>query len=294
MQGKTVLITGATSGIGYHTALRLASMGARVAFTSRNEEKGRRTAEAISRECGHDQVHVIPCDLASFASVRDAASGFREQFDRLDVLINNAGLWENRRRESKDGVEMNLAVNHLAPFLMTLWLLPMLRQGEGGRVISVSSDAHKSARFNFDDPELKKMYIGFVAYAQSKLANILFVQKLGRLYPVEELTANALHPGVVATQLFDKVTPWLKRLFGIFMRAPRNGARTNIYLASSPEVAQISGKYFVDQKPKAPSKAAQNTATADALWDLSKRFVNDFLPPEEQLSETAASSKSQA
>lgn len=278
MQDKTVFITGATSGIGFEAAKVLAQKGARVVFTSRSESKGQKTLEALRQWAGHERIHMIIADLSVLSSVREAAGQFLDQFERLDVLINNAGLWANRRTETPDGLEMNLAVNHLAPFLLTNLLMDRLQEGVGGRIIMVSSEAHRSAHFNFKDPELKQRYIGFVAYAQSKLANILFTRKLAEMLDPDQVTANCLHPGVVATNLFDKVTPWLKKLFGVLMLSPEKGAETTIYLATAPQAASYSGAYFVKKRPKEPSKAAQNDQTAQRIWDLSLEYVADYLP----------------
>jgi NAD(P)-dependent dehydrogenase (short-subunit alcohol dehydrogenase family) len=286
MKGKTCLITGATSGIGKYSAIALARMGATVVFTARNKELGTATKQDIISESGNDAVEVIDCELGSFVSILKACSDFRSRHGRLDVLLNNAGVWETERRLSRDGIEMTFAINHLAPFLMTNTLLDMLQasgtEAAPARVVTVSSTAHTHATMNFADIEGKQHFSSVAAYGQSKLANVLFTKKLVRVLQEQALqkqaqettvTANCLHPGVIGTNLFNKFPKFLVALGKYVLTSPEQGAETSIYLASAPEVAHVTGEYFSKKKIAHSSKAANSTHDADELWELSRRYV---------------------
>ncbi|HTO21975.1 MAG TPA: SDR family NAD(P)-dependent oxidoreductase, partial [Spirochaetia bacterium] len=240
MTGKTVLITGATAGIGRVTARQLAAAGARVIVIARNREKAEETRSWITAETGNKAVELIISDLSVLSQVRDAAREAGSRAGGIDVLINNVGAVFDRRVESADGIEMTLALNHLAPFLLTNLLLDALTQRPGARVVTVSSDAHQGARMDFDDLEGKQRYRGWTAYGQSKLANLLFTFELARRLAGTGITANALHPGFVASNFGKNSRALLRvgisvaqRLGGISVE---QGARTSVYLASSDEV----------------------------------------------------------
>jgi NAD(P)-dependent dehydrogenase (short-subunit alcohol dehydrogenase family) len=280
MAGKTCLVTGATAGIGAVTAAALAGRGATVCIVGRSRAKCDATVAQIRRDSGNAAVDALVADLASQADIRRLAAEFRERYPRLDVLVNNAGGMFPTRQESVDGIEMTLALNHLAYFLLTNLLLDVLKSSAPARVVSVSSDAHRMPRrFNFDDPEGRKRYRGFAAYGQSKLANVLFTVELARRLAGTGVTANALHPGFVATSFFssDAMKRPTGRLMGLaaglFAIRPEEGAKTSIYLATSPAVADVTGGYFYRSQPAEPSPAARDDEAARRLWQLSEELT---------------------
>src|SRR5215211_1752507 len=247
LSGKNCLITGATSGIGEVTARRLAGMGAAVTIVGRSAERAASTAARIKAATGAT-VEILIADLTSQTEVRRLADAFLARHDRLDVLINNAGALFTRRRESVDGIEVTWALNHMSYFLLTNLLLGALRAAAPSRIVNVASDAHHGAHINFDDPQLKTNYSGWRAYGQSKLANILFTVELARRLDGTGVTANVLHPGFVASNFGKNNGGLFGILIGLAQRVaaigPESGAETTIYLASSPEVAGVSGRYF--------------------------------------------------
>jgi NAD(P)-dependent dehydrogenase (short-subunit alcohol dehydrogenase family) len=274
IQGKTVLITGATNGIGKFTALALAKQGARVVIVGRSEEKLRLTAQAIQSLSSAD-VRTLRADLSSIADIRALAEAYRQQFDRLDVLINNAGGFFFDRRVSADGFEMTFALNHLSYFLLTNLLLDILKASAPARILNVSSDAHRGSRgINFE--RLGYGSAGFSAYSDSKLMNLLFTYELARRLQGTGVTANALHPGLVATgfgmnnNLFVRGALLIMRPFS---RTPERGADTSIYLAASPQVEGISGQYFVDRQAVRSSAASYDEAAQRRLWALSEQMT---------------------
>lgn len=278
MKNKTVLITGATAGIGRITAKALADRGARVVFIARNRGRAEATVRWIADETGNKDLAYIEADFSSLAQVRSAAERFTSDYGALDVLINNAGAVFFNRNESQDGIEKTFAVNHLAPFLLTNLLLESLRSRPSARIVTVSSRAHVDARINFDDLEMRSNYKAMRAYGQSKLANLLFTFELARRLEGSTVTANALHPGFVASE-FAKNNGFLVRflipaahLFGRAMSV-EEGAKTSIYLASSPEVEGVTGKYFVECKEAPSSEASLDTKAMVKLWELSSRMT---------------------
>ncbi len=272
LKGKTAIITGATSGIGKVTALAIAREGAHLVLPVRNMEKGEALREEIISETGNKSIELMSCDLASLDSIRSFAKSFLTKYDQLHLLVNNAGLWESKRKESSDGIEMNFAVNHLAPFLMTNLLLDVIKKSAPARIINVSSTAHKYAKMNFDDLEGEKRWDSMKSYAQSKLANIFFTRKLARELEGTGVTVNCLHPGVVSTHLFDNMPGFFRRIFGLFMISPEKGAETSIFLATSPEVENISGAYFKKKKRAKTTRHAEDMKAADILWEVSKEY----------------------
>lgn len=270
MDGRVCLITGATSGIGRAAALELGRLGATVVLTARSPERGEEVRRAIQEAGG--RAEVIHADLSSLAEVRRAAEEFLRRFDRLDVLINNAGVYTDERTLSADGIELQLAVNHLAPFLLTNLLLPLLRRSAPSRVVTVSSEAHQGARMNWEDLTGERGYKGLRAYAQSKLANLLFTAELARRLEGSGVTANALHPGVVGTELLFGGYALL-RLVRPFLRTPEKAARSIVHLAASPEVEGVSGRYYKDARPIRPSRQARDPGEARRLWEESERWV---------------------
>ena len=274
VKDKTAIITGATSGIGRVAAMHLAENGARLVLPVRSMEKGQQLKEEIMEQHDNPNVELIECRLDSLVSIRQFAEAFRKNHDSLHLLINNAGTWEVKRKESEDGIEMNFAVNHLAPFLLTYLLLDIIRKSAPARIVNVSSSAHKQAKMNLEDPEGKKNWSSLKSYGQGKLANIFFTRKLARDLEGTGVTANCLHPGVVQTRLFDKMPGFFRKIFGLFMISAEKGAETTIYLATSPEVEGISGKYFAKKKETKTTRHAQDMEVAERLWEISKEYCN--------------------
>jgi NAD(P)-dependent dehydrogenase (short-subunit alcohol dehydrogenase family) len=276
----TVVITGGNAGIGKETAVGLARAGMHVVVTSRDRERGNAALEEIRSRSGSDTVEVMALDLADFRSIRGFADDFLASHDRLDVLVNNAGLVLTSRTETVDGFETTFAVNHLGPFLLTQLLLDRIRASAPARIVVVSSHAHKGARkgLDFDDLQSEQRYRGFSVYGKTKLANIYFTRELARRLDGTGVTANALHPGFVASRFGrDGDIGWmgtigmpLARPFAI---SPEKGARTSIYLASSPEVAGVTGGYFYKCKPSTPTSVARDDEAARRLWAVSEELV---------------------
>jgi NAD(P)-dependent dehydrogenase (short-subunit alcohol dehydrogenase family) len=282
MSGKVCLVTGATAGIGAVAARAIAERGANVVIVGRNPSKCEATADEIRRSTGNSAVEFIVGDISSQAGVRDVAGQFLARHARLDVLLNNAGAVFAHRRESVDGIEMTLALNHLGYFLLTHLLLDALKASAPSRVVNVASDAHTMVRgIDLDDLQGVKRYRGFRAYSQSKLANILFTYELAHRLEGTGVTANALHPGFVATSFFNGngFLGWLmRRGASLFAIRPENGARTSIYLATSPEVERTSGRYFVKERPAESSRASRDGDTARRLWRLSEELTGISSP----------------
>jgi NAD(P)-dependent dehydrogenase (short-subunit alcohol dehydrogenase family) len=281
MQGKTVVVTGGNSGIGFETAAALVAMGARVLVTARNADKGRAAvAELAQRLDGEGQLQLVVFDLADLSSVRRGAAEILELAPRLDVLVNNAGVVLSERAETVDRLEATFATNHLGPFLLTNLLLARIRESAPSRIVNVASTAHASARkgIPFDDLQSEKHYAGMRVYGRSKLANILFTLELARRLEGSRVTANSLHPGTVRTGYGADGDARGLLAFGIkisspFFLSPAEGARTSIYLASSPDVAGVSGEYFVKCRPKEPRRWAQDPNAARRLWQVSEELV---------------------
>jgi retinol dehydrogenase 14 len=276
MAGRTVLVTGATSGIGRATATGLAAMGARLAITGRDRERTEGAAREIRAASG-GQVDVFVADLSSQSEVRRLAGEVLQSLSRIDVLVNNVGGYWNTRHVTADGLEHTFALNHLAPFLLTNLLLDRLKQSAPARVVTVSSNAQAMGRIDFDDLQGERSYSGARAYNQSKLANVLFTYELAKRLQASDVTANALHPGVVRTSFGAEDPRGIQRLLVPLMRplmkAPVQGAATSIHLASSPDLEQVTGRYFANNKPKRSSKRSYDEAAAARLWQVSADLV---------------------
>jgi retinol dehydrogenase 14 len=273
MGGKTVLITGGTSGIGKATAVALAAMGADVVVVGRNPERGETAVEEIKAQSHSESVELMLADLSVQSEVRELAEEFLERHDRLDVLTNNAGLVQSKRTETPDGIETTLAINHLAPFLLTNLLLERLEQSAPSRVITVSSEAQRWGTMDFEDMQSRRKYRGFPVYGTTKLANIMFTYELAERLKGTGVTANCLHPGSVGTNFGQNNRSPMAlffRTFKPFMRSPEQGADTLIWLASSSEVDGVSGKYFSDRKEIEAKKVAYDPAARRRLWDISE------------------------
>ena len=275
MDGKVALVTGGTSGIGKATATALAAMGADVIITGRNRERGEKAAEEIRRDTG-GKVDLALADMASQAEVRNLAGEFRRRYDRLDVLVNNAGLVQSTRTETPDGLETTFAINHLAPFLLTNLVLDLLKQSAPSRVVTVSSEAERWGDIDFDDLQSKKKYRSFPVYGMTKLANIMFTYELAGRLEGTGVTATCMHPGAVNTRFGTNNSgpmTTLFRLFKPFMRTPEQGADTVIWLASSHEAEGISGRYYADRRPIEPKKTASDPDARRRLWEESERLT---------------------
>lgn len=262
MDGRIVLVTGATNGIGLETARELVQRGARVTIVGRNPDRTAQVASAIGA------ADTVIADLSELSQVRRAAAEITARHGQLDVLVNNAGALFNARRETREGIEMTWALNHLSPFLLTQELLPLLRRGAAPRVVTVSSGAHAMGRIHFDDPEFRRGYRGWPAYAQSKLANILFTRELARREPW--LQANTLHPGLVASGFGSHQGGTFSQVYRVvdrFSLTPVQGAQTTIHLAADP--VAVSGRYFVKSREVRPAPHALDDGAALRLWDIS-------------------------
>ncbi len=276
MKDKTCLVTGANSGIGRATARGLAKMGAAVVMVCRDSARGGEARAEIKATSNNPSIDLMIADLSSQASVRQLAQEFKEKYQQLHVLVNNAGLAPMKRSLTVDGLETTFAVNHLAPFLLTNSLLNMLKASAPSRIINVSSSAHMRTRMEFDDLQSEKNFSMFRAYSQSKLANVLFTYELARKLKGTGVTVNALHPGVVRTNLGRDATGIVRLGFSViqpFIKTPEQGAATCVYLASSPEVEGLTGKYFVNKKEVSSSKESYNEAVARRLWEVSEQLT---------------------
>jgi NAD(P)-dependent dehydrogenase (short-subunit alcohol dehydrogenase family) len=271
--GKLVVVTGATSGIGQVAAERLAAGGARIVFVARDKDRGAATLERL-REIAPDTGHTAYyADLSRHAEMKRVASEIAEKEPQIDVLVNNAGALFNSRVLTEDGLEMTFALNHMSYFVITNLLRPRLKPGT--RIVSTASDAHKGAKLDFADLQSARNYGGFRVYGRSKLCNILFTRELARRLKGTGVTANCLHPGFVATRFGDRsggVLSMAVRAAKNFAITPEQGAQTIVYLASSPEVAEISGGYFYKCRPETPTAEAQNDGDALRLWEASAKL----------------------
>lgn len=271
---RTVLVTGSTDGIGKETAVKLAETGFRVLVHGRSPERASAAAADVKKRAPGASVEALDADLATRDGVRRLARLVLERTDRLDVLVNNAGVFRTERRATRDGLEETFAVNHLAPFLLTHLLVPLLVRSAPSRVVGVSSIAHQSARPVLSDLQHEKRYDGYSAYALSKLGNVLFTIELARRLDGRGVTANVLHPGVITTKL-------LREGFGMGGAPLSSGARTSFYLAASPEVEGVTGRYFVNDKEASPSPVARDERLRKAFWTVSEELSR--LLPEERL-----------
>lgn len=273
---KMCAITGPTSGIGEATALELARQGFGLLLICRDCAKGDELASRC-RQQGANVVTVQQCDLSSLDSVRTAAAQILEDFDHIDVLINNAGLVNKQRSLSVDGHEMMFATNHLGPFLLTNLLLPLLEAAEQGRIVNVASGAHSFVKgINFDDMDFERGFSIFKVYGHSKLCNILFTRSLAERLEGSPVTVNSLHPGAVSTSLGAQNGRYVKLIYtvlGVFFRTPEKGARSSIYLATRPEGGTSNGKYFYDCRAIEPKSWARDDAAAERLWELSAHLT---------------------
>ena len=276
MRGKVCLVTGGNAGIGKASALGLANMGAIVIVVGRDRSRGEAAVTEIKQKSNNDAVDLMLADLSSQASIRRLAEDFKDRYQQLHVLINNAGVFTSKHTVTVDGIETTFAVNHLAPFLLTNLLLAVLKASAPARIINITSSGERSGTINFDNLQGEGRYSGFRAYNQSKLAMILFTYELARKLEGTGVTVNCVHPGVVVTNLgrgSSGAFGLLLRLMRPFFSSPEKGAETPIYLASSPEVEGVSGKYFAKKAEAKSSERSYDTVTARRLWQVSAELT---------------------
>ena len=273
----TYLITGANSGLGFHTALHIAKLGGEVIMVCRDSEKGTIAREEITRSSGSKAIHLYIADLSSQSQIRQLAGAVRSAFSKIDVLINNAACNFLHFTQTENGIEMQFAVNHLAPFLLTHLLLDKLRNAEQGRIINVTSRAHARGSLHFEDLNLSNNYSAFAAYNQSKLANILFTYELAKRLQDTSITVNCFHPGLVDTPIGNKNTTWfysvLWSMIKMFGASPSKSAETGVYLATSDAVKNVNGKYFANCKEIKSSAITYNQKIASQLWQVSEEMT---------------------
>jgi NAD(P)-dependent dehydrogenase (short-subunit alcohol dehydrogenase family) len=276
-KSKTIVVTGATSGIGRATALGLARLDSRLILVGRDAGRAEETIAEIRQATGRKDVEVVRGDFARQAEVRRVAEELSARTEAIHVLVNNAGVTMMKRTLTPDGHETTFAVNHLAYFLLTGLLLPRLRAAApGARIVNVASDAHRWGALDFDDLQNERQYKAMKVYGQSKTANILFTRELARRLAGSGITANAAHPGAVATRLGRGNGPLfdvLQRAISLFMKSPEQGAATSIHLASAPGLEGVSGRYFSDKKEKQPLPHASDDALAQRLWSISEELT---------------------
>lgn len=276
MKGKVCIVTGANSGIGKATALELAKLDARIVMLCRDKSRGEEAQSEIITESGNEAVYLLLANLSSQQSIREFITEFQMNYDKLHVLINNAGVNPSKRYETVDGLEKTFAINTLAPFLLTNLLLPILKKSVSARVVNVVSAVH-SKTINFENLQFKKHFRSWKAYSQSKTALILLTYEFARRLSGTGITVNCLHPGAVKSNItrdYRGVIKLFTKLFFSFAKSPEEGAETSIYLASSPEVEMLSGKYFIDKKETKSKDITYNMSIAERLWNICADLTN--------------------
>lgn len=285
MQGKVCLVTGSSSGIGKVTARELARMGATVVLVCRNRTKGEETQAEIKQLTGNDQVDLIVADLSLLLEVRRVAAMFQERYSQLHVLINNAGALNRTRQVTREGFEMTFALNYLAPFLLTELLLDTLKASAPSRIINVSSMNHRNNRIAFENLQGEKKYNMWKAYGQSKLALVLFTYELADRLKNTDITVNTLHPGIIATNFGHNFGSFLRtgwKIIAPFISTVEQGAQTTLYLASSPLVEGVTGKYFSNRKEAKSSQLSYDKRLSAQLWKVTRELINQVQIPQAQ------------
>src|SRR5262245_33028330 len=270
---RTCIVTGASAGIGKEMARQIARPGITVVMVSRSRERLAAAQDEIKREVPAAKTDMMVADLSSQAEIRRLASEFKNRYNRLDILINNAGVIVPGRSLTVDGIETTFAVNHLGYFLLTNLLLETIKSSPPARIVNVSSAAHKSARLDFDDLQNEERYSGFFVYCESKLANVLFTYELARRLEGTGVTANCFHPGAIATELFRDQNFLVRLGTQLFLKSPARGAETGVYLAISPEVEGLTGKYFVNKHQARSNRQSYDKAAAERLWQISAELT---------------------
>lgn len=276
MRDKLCIVTGANSGIGRTTALGLAGLGARVVLVCRDSGRGETARRDISAQSGNESIDLLVGDLASQRSTRELATEIQEKYQRLDVLVNNAGQLISHRSVTEDGIEATFALNHLGYFLLTNLLIDLLKASAPSRIVNVASSAHRMGTIDFDDLQYETGYGGYKAYSRSKLANVMFTYELARRLEGTGVTVNCMHPGTVRTNLFKGASgpvAFCLNMLKPLMRSLRKGAETVVYLASSPDVEGVTGQYFVNNRTRRSSRSSYDTAVAQQLWQVSAELT---------------------
>ncbi|MHA2202937.1 MAG: SDR family oxidoreductase [Candidatus Hodarchaeales archaeon] len=279
MKNQVCLITGATSGIGKATAMKLAELGATLVLLSRSQARGEVVKQEIVKRSQSTSIDVMIGDLGSLRSIQEFSYQFKENYDKLHILINNAGIYTRKRVETVDGYEKMLAINHLGHFFLTISLLDVLKDSSPSRIVNVASRAQRA--LNFDDLQSEENFSMMTVYGKSKLANILFTYELARRIEGSGVTVNCLHPGFVRTNLVRDF-PWfmkpVMKLVMLMAKSSKKGAETSVYLASSPEVEGISGQYFINKQVQESTPASYDEAAAKRLWEISERLIQTKIP----------------
>ena len=275
MQGKVCLVTGASTGIGKVTARELARLGARVILVCRSRERGERALLELQLALGSARLHLLVADLSSQREVRRLAGEVRKSFKELHVLVNNAGVYCRQRQLTTDGIERTLAVNHLAPFLLSRLLADLLRSSSPARIVNVGSAAYRQGRIDLDDPNLEKRFSPFAAYAHSKLALLLAGLELAERLGGSGVSVNCLHPGFAATEIFRDLPPAVRFLLGVMARSPERAARPSVFLASSSIVEGVTGRFFIGERPAVLARHAQDPVLRRELWELSETLIRE-------------------
>ncbi len=277
LKGKICIVTGSNSGIGKVTALEIAKMGATVIMVSRDRNKGEKALEEVRNLSGNKDVELMLCDFASQKSIRKFAEEFKSKYQKLHILVNNAGLILTEKTITEDGIESTFAINHIGYFLLTELLLDVIRESTPARIVNVSSDAHKTGHIDFDDINFeRKKYSSTGAYCNSKLANILFTRELAKRLKGTKITVNCLHPGVISSNFGNNMSGifgFLIKIAKPFFTTVEKGAETQIYLATSPQVEDVTGEYFSKKKVAYSTSEANNEQIAKRLWDISNEMV---------------------
>lgn len=273
LRGKICLVTGASTGIGKATARELARLGARVIMVCRNRERGERALLEQQMALGTGNLYLMTADLASQREVRNLAEEVRRNFEAVHVLVNNAGVFCRQRRLTADGIERTLAVNHLAPFLLSRLLLDRLKKGAPARIVNVGSAAYRQGRIRLEDLNLARQYNPFAAYAQSKLALLLATRELAARLEPREVTVNCVHPGFTATEIYREYPPVVRLLLGLVGKSPERAARSSVFLAADPLAERMSGGFFIGRRPAVLARHARDEALQRELWELSEALT---------------------
>lgn len=274
MNGKVCIVTGGNTGIGKETARGLAQRGAKVVLACRDTARGEAARDDIARSTGRKDVEVIALDLGSKASIRAFGERFRATHERLDVLVNNAGVWRSSRGTTEEGLEATFGVNHVGTWLLTQDLLPLLKKSAPSRVVVLSSKLHYRGRMDWEDLQFERRKYGTTAaYAQSKLANVLFTKALARRLEGTGVTVNAVHPGVVRTELMRDYPKLLVKIFTLFLLTPEQGAECSLHVATAPELAGVTGEYFEKSRIKPAAAEALDEAAQERLWALTEALA---------------------
>lgn len=275
LAGKLCLVTGASSGIGKVTARELSRLGARVILVCRSRERGERALLELNLALGSARLHLLVADLSSQREVRRLSAEVRKNFDALHVLVNNAGVYCRERQLTADGIERTLAVNHLAPFLLTRLLADLLVKGAPARILNVGSAAYRQGRIDLEDINLEKRFRPFAAYARSKLALLLAGLEQAERLASRGVSVNCLHPGFAATEIFRDLPAGQRFLFGLLGKSPERAARSSVYLASSSVVEGVTGKFFIEKRPTVLARHAQDPELRRELWELSETLIRE-------------------